>query len=307
MILIYIALIVAGLYVIFILGPALVAFKMVFCRKSGTSFEERNLKGTYLEPYEKRIREDFRFFRELQSERITICAMDGIELVGDYYNSGHRKLAICMHGYNATPLNCFASIGKCLINAGYDVLLTQERAHGESGGRRSTLGMLEQYDVVAWTNWADTVSAVDEVVLIGVSMGCASVAYASDKISSPKVRAMILDCGFSSPYDQITFDCRTRHLPAKLLMPIIAGCAKRFLKIDITRPVGNSLEKTKIPALFMHGSNDATVPSHVSEVNFSRCVSRKELYIVDGADHAVAFIAGGKAAEDKVLTFLATQ
>ncbi len=303
---IYCLLIAVSAYVIFIAAPALVAYRSVFCRKTGVPFVDRDLKNSCLAPYEKRIAADFDFFRRHEKESVSICADDGVKLVGSYYSEGNRRLAICIHGYNSTPLNCFASLGRFLLSAGYDVLMPDQRAHGESGGKHSTLGLTEQYDVLSWIGWADGLAEVEEVILVGVSMGCASVAYASDKIRSPKVKGMILDCGFASPYEQIKTDCQARHVPYPLILPLIRDHAKRRLKIDISQQVGTSLEHTAIPALFMHGGKDTTVDLRVTEEHYRRCSSKKEFYFAENGFHANAFMTGGKEAEAAVSSFLAS-
>ena len=306
MIVAYCLLIAVGLYIVFVVAPAVVAYKSVFTRKTGTPFVVRDLTKTPLEPHISRISEDFEYFNDCVHEQVSIETFDGERLIGEYYPMGQGKLAICVHGYNSTPLNCFCAMGRYLMELGYDVLLVSQRAHGESEGSHSTLGVLEQFDVICWSRWACEKQEIQKVILAGVSMGCTSVEYAAEKIKDVKVKAMILDCGYISPYGQISTDCRKRHIPAGLLMPVISLCAKTELGIDLKQPVWQSLEKTSIPALFVHGEKDETVPVSETKINYDHCASPKSIYISGKAYHAGTFIYDREEAENKLRVFLET-
>lgn len=292
------------IYVVFIVAPALVVSRAVFCRKQGTPYVERDLSGTYLRDHVDLIKRDFDYFAGLTPEWVSITAWDGETLPGELYSVGEGKLAVCVHGYNTTPMNCFATLGRILMEQGYDVLMIHQRGHGNSGGKACTMGLLEQKDVVDWAKWACARENIQEVILVGVSMGCASVGYASDKITDPKVKAMILDCGFVSPANQIRADSRKRHLPDKLLMPWIRFFVRKMHHVDINETVWSSLQNTKIPALFVHGGADTTVNVQETEINYEHCASYREKYILPEAGHACTFMAGGEEGKERLENFL---
>lgn len=296
--------IIAAAYIVFVLAPAIVSYKSVFCRRKATPLEEKPISKTHFAPFEKQVSEDISFMRGFKSSKVTIEAFDGEKLVGNYYSAGKEKLAVCFHGYNSTPLNNFASTARFLIENGYDVLLISQRGHGESGGKCSTLGILEQKDVIFWSRWACEKSEIKQVFLIGVSMGCASVAYASDEITDEKVKGLILDCGFASPYSQIKNDCRKRYVPYWAMLPLIVKFAKRQFGIDIKETVSLSLQKTRIPCLFVHGNMDETVSLDVTKQNFECCAAPKELFIAENGYHATAFVSGGEKSKKVLMAFL---
>ena len=70
------------------------------------------------------------------------------------------------------------------------------RAHDESEGEFSTLGVIEQYDCKAWANWAvERFGEEKSIFFMGVSTG-ASIAMMSSNLGLPKsVRGIIDDCG----------------------------------------------------------------------------------------------------------------
>lgn len=297
-------LVLAGLYVLFIAVPGVILYKVIFRRKNGIMFTDRDLSKTYLSSCADRIAEDTEWFRKLECESVSVKARDGAVLKGSYYSAGQGKLALCFHGYGSTTLNCFSTMGRFLLAQGYDLLLTEERGHGESGGKCSTLGVLEQYDVADWAEWACRRDGIEKIVVAGVSMGCAAVAYASDVMDAEKVRGLILDCGYTSPRSQIINDCKKRHIPHRLMMPVITVCAKAFDGLELQEPVWAHLERTSIPALFIHGGRDETVPLKETEENYAHCASEKTLFVAEKAYHANAFLAGGRDAENAMKSFL---
>ncbi|MDO4815105.1 MAG: alpha/beta hydrolase [Bacillota bacterium] len=294
----------AGIYVLLVLAPSAVLYKVVFRRKNGIMFTDRDLSKTYLSGCADKMCEDIEHFRKLEYEPVSVTVPDGTELKGHYYSLGGDKLAICFHGYGSTTLNCFATMGRFLRSRGYDLLMPVERGHGESGGKCSTLGVLEQYDVKKWVEWACERDGIEKIVVAGVSMGCVAAAYASDAICGGKVKALILDCGYTSPYNQVIQDCKKRHLPYRLMMPVISTCAKIFDGLELKEPVWTHLERTTIPALFIHGGGDETVPLKETKINYEHCASPKRLYIAPEANHANAFLTGGKEAENAMKEFL---
>ena len=304
MIVLYILSATVLLYVFFIVCPAVAAFFSVFSRKEGADPEEIDPSHSYYAPYLPKMRQAAKELRALRSTAVSLTSRDGIELAADWYDSGADTLAICMHGFRSTPMTSFCILGKELKEMGCDLLLVQERAHGKSQGRRSTLGLLESGDLLEWIDWAETHTGAKKLLLCGVSMGAAAVALASDRIHSEKVRAMILDCGFVSPYEQMIHDCNKWHLPGKAMVPVIALCAKLVLRVELKTSACDSLARTEIPAFFLHGTADASVAPAQGKKCFDACASEKELLLVEGAEHTVSLMAGGEEARERVRAFV---
>lgn len=301
-----ILLLLAALYVIFILAPAILMFiKIFYLPKGGEYYTARDRSKPYYKPYLARMDAAETFFRQTAPcKKVTINARDGTELNGFYYGQNSERTAIFVHGYRASPVFCFGPLAKELYDRSFNLLFTVNRGHGDGGGGCTTLGIREQYDVIDWVNRASAQPGTEKLLLCGVSMGCAAVSYASDKQESGKIRAMVLDCGFTCGYDQMVLDCRRRHLPPFLLMPLIRLLARLILKIDIRTPVADSLRHTEIPALFLHGVEDGTVPIEQGRTNFESCASEKEWIAVEGAGHTAAFLAGGETVKNRVLGFI---
>lgn len=305
MIVLFVFLAILIIYVIFVLGPAVTMYAKVFTKKDGSFSDKRDIKKTYFAPYEGTIRSGYDFFEGMSKERIEVRAFDEAPLSADYYDNGSDRMMIFMHGYNGSPLSNFAAIARYFYERGVNVLLVYERAHGVSGGKASSLGILEANDVITFTKWAEEKKGITDVFLYGISMGSSSIMYASDRLNDfSKVKGMILDCGFSSPYGQLRKDCVMRHLPYGMLLPIISLLAKALLKIDIHDTVGEHLKKTSVPAFFVHGCLDETVSITDSERNFELTASEKDFYRVENGHHACAWFEGEEKVKKAIMDFV---
>lgn len=290
------------LYFIMIIAPALVAYFSVFARKTTTPLMERK-SLSYYEPFIDKINSATEYRSKLKKTPLRIKSYDGTELYADYYDGSLAKTAICLHGYASGVDYNFAVQSEFLHKQGFNLMLVNQRAHDNSGGKNICFGLKEQYDLIEWVKKARELGA-EEVLLYGISMGGATVGYASDKLDSGFVKAMIIDCGFASPYDQLKHDHIIRHVPWRLMLPIEGFLAKTRLGIDIKNPVADSLRKTEIPAFFIHGTADNTVTIEQGKINFEACNSEKRFYTVENGNHTVSFIAGGEKLQNELKDFL---
>ena len=306
-ILIWVLLTLAAAYVLFIVGPAFSSFPFIFRRQMVPDLRSMDLADTYYEPYEESIRECLAFLDSLAKHEITVTSRDSCDLYGEFYDGGFSKTVILFHGYRTCAINNFFLQARDLYEQGYNVLLTHQRAHGKSGSKHTTLGILEQHDVISWVRRMQEHDPKQQIVLYGISMGATAVSYASAALSREDVCAMVLDCGYLSPYVQQQYECRYRHLPWPLLLPIVAGLAKLFLKIDMRQSAAKAMAQTQIPALFLYGSADVTVCFDQIKQCYDSCASQKKLLTIEGAAHTMAYVVGGQTVKRALLSFINEQ
>ncbi|MBQ9414241.1 MAG: alpha/beta hydrolase [Clostridia bacterium] len=272
----------AALYIVLILGPAILSFFKVFSRLSPNIalFSDDG-------PYGDELHKAREFLQALPHQTVTITAKDGTPLCADFYDGRCSRTVVLLHGYRSLPYYQLAAQSVFFYQNGFNLLLITQRAHGESGGKRSTLGLKERDDLLSWLAFLD--GKTSEVLLYGSSMGAATVAYASDRLPDT-VKGMVLDCGFTSPYDQLLWDCRKRHLPAHALLPIMRLLGQWVLREDIRRQTTDALKNTTVPALFVQGGADQTVKPEQTEKNRAACASDNTVVLVPQARHMTAFL-----------------
>lgn len=183
--------------------------------------------------------------------------------------------------------------------------MTHQRAYSESEGRFCGVGLSEQYDLLEWINWIETNSSTTKkIILYGVSMGASTIGYASDKITNSKLKAMILDSPYDSFFEQIWLSAKKHKFLEKPVVNVCSFMANFFLKLPIEKTVSDSLRNTKIPAFFIYGSEDKTVPVSIFKKVYYNCNSKKDFVIVQRAKHIKGFEVGGEKIQEKIFDFI---
>ena len=289
----------------FFIAPALLIFVAVFHHKKTVPFEEYNwdkFKDHYYVPYLGRIERERDFVWSHSKKTVSATAHDGVSLYGEYYDLGFKRTAILFHGFNAEVYTNLSAHGAFLMKHGFNVLFAVHRAHSKSGGKWSGIGLREQNDVLSWAIWAQQ-NGISEILIYGVSMGGAAAAFASDKLGSTNVRAIVCDSGFYSVYEQMKRDTKKMHIP-RVMLPAQKLLARVFLRLDLKKPVTDSLKNAAVPVMFIHGTADETVPCDWAKVNYEACARPKELLIVDGAPHTLSILYNETLTGDSLMAFI---
>ena len=296
----------AGLYLLFGFLPSLIAFLYTYAGREGEDLDrvKKDFSSSQYGPYLPKIYEGLNWYRSLPLQDVSVRSREGFRLKGGYLSAGSEKTAILFHGYHTTVGNNYGILGKDLYDQGFNILFVHQRAFFGSEGRVCSYGQREQYDVLSWIEYADQELKAEKILLVGVSMGGATVCYASDKIENPKVRAIIDDCGFTSIRELQTLEGVRRKVPIKIMMPHAAFFAKLFYRIDVDKTPEQSLPHAKVPILFIHGTADESVPLSWGQRMYDACGSEKQKMLVEGAGHAVAYIASGDQGKRRVQAFL---
>ena len=144
------------------------------------------------------------------------------------------------------------------------------------------------------------------MILSGLSMGASTMLYLADEKLPNNVKGIIADCGFTSPKAIISSVFRAvTHLPvfpslwaADLFARVFAGF--RLSEKDTQR----SLKDSKLPVLMVHGVADGFVPCEMTQKGYDACTGKKQLLLVEGADHGVSFLVDKERYTQMVTDFL---
>ena len=261
-------------YIVFITLPAIAMYLLVFYRR-----DSKKVRG------QSANQQEYQFFKSLTYQTLTI-ENDGIKLSGRFYDNHSDKTAIMVHGFSAIPESYMAKYGKHFYDLGYNVLFIVQRAHCESQGYFSTVGIKEADDLLKWISLIE--KDCNSIVIVGQSMGGFTVGYGASRMSK-KVKCLIIDCGYQNVGQQLSHEAKNRRLPAKLLMPYVNFLALIISCIDLNCNLVYSLENNEIPTIFIHSRNDRVVLYQESLKNFQINKSKKLLLLTDLGDHSTAF------------------
>ncbi len=240
----------------------------------------------------------------LPYEDLYIESKDGLRLHAYLYkNEKSNHFVLMFNGYRGTPRRDFAGGAAEFINMGLNVLLCDERAHGRSEGRSITFGRKEQYDVVSWINfvkekWGDAI----KITIVGISMGGATVLYASDKVD-PDVK-VIADCPYSSQKDVIKNTMVKLKYPAKLLWPFAYLSCLVFCHAALKDDAVVNVSKSKSKILIIHGTGDTIVPYKMSERVYLANKDHVQYETFEGVEHALSYLKDSKRYREIVKKFI---
>lgn len=281
-------------------------YKKVFLAKRKKQ-EECVEVTRYSEAENAKIRELIRSFEEIPPEDVYITSFDGLRLHAAYYHvADGAPLDIQFHGYNGNAVRDFCGGNKVSRDAGRNSLVIDHRAHGRSEGKTITFGVKERTDCLSWVEYAVGRFGKDvKISLAGVSMGAATVLMASSLELPENVRAIVADCGYSSPSAIIKKVAKDRGLPPSLVYPFIWLGAFLFGGFRLNEAsAAEAVSESRIPILIIHGEEDGFVPCYMAREIYDACASEKKLLTVPGAGHGLSYLADDKLYEKTVNDFL---
>ena len=271
------------------------------------SKEKEAPTGEQYEPFHDVIIKGAHNILDAEYEKVSITSRDGIKLVGRYYHTADGSpVSIIFHGYRSNiGTDCNGGYSLSLRN-GYNVLAVYQRAHRESGGKTITFGVKERYDCLDWIEYILKRNGEDtKILLMGLSMGAATVLMAGGLELPANVKGIFADCGYSSPKEILQTVIKQMGYPVKPTYFFVRLSAKLFGGFDPEEASAvDAMKKCKVPVLIIHGDDDRFVPCKMSQDNYDACTSEKELLIVKGAGHGLSYCVDAKSYEEAVEGFI---
>ena len=224
---------------------------------------------------------------------ISITSFDGLKLRGHLYTYPRAKRTVLMmHGYRSSWKSDFCGAAKEIYESGCNLLLAEQRAHGESEGKTIGFGVLERYDCAEWLRELTERFGDLPLYADGISMGATTVLMATGLNLPEQVKGIIADCGFTSPYD-IMDRVFTAHspIPAKLVLPGVSLYNKAKGSYGFSDySTLEALADNQIPVFFAHGDADNFVPLDMTLAAYEACKAPKTLLIAHGAGHGMSWM-----------------
>ena len=213
---------------------------------------------------------------------------DSLRLHGKIFKNNSSKYVLVCHGYTSKAKHMAGFVNK-FYSLGYNVLAADARAHGDSEGTKIGMGWPERFDVIEWIKLIISWEPNAQIILHGVSMGAATVLMASGEELPENVKVIIADCGYTSEWDEFKCEANALHIP---WFPVLnAASVMSRLRDGYDFKQASALEQVKqsrIPTLFIHGSDDELVPYSMLDKLYSAAACEKECLTVNGAGHALS-------------------
>jgi fermentation-respiration switch protein FrsA (DUF1100 family) len=252
------------------------------------------------------------FHADLQTASIT--AADGAILKAWFVEPEHANgnAVILFHGVtdNREGVGGYARL---FLANGYSVLLPDSRAHGESGGRIATYGVLERDDVHRWVSWLYAEHAPHCVYGFGESMGAAILV--DSLVAEPRFCGAIAESPFATfrdgAYSKFSeFSHLGLWFGKSIGRPMIETgllYARLRYHVDLTQANPSySVAHSNVPLLLIHGGADNNIFPVNSEKLHGIDGAHSELWEVPGAIHTGAWRRDPHQFESRVLEWCAS-
>ena len=215
---------------------------------------------------------------------VTITTSDDFKLDAWYNTVPNAKGSVAMfhgHGGKKTGLLLEAASFREL---GYNTLLVDLRAHGNSEGNTCTIGYNEGADVKAAYDYLQK-SGEKNIMLYGISLGAASVTKAMNdyEITPSKI---ILEMPFGSLSEAVVGRVKMMGLPPQPISTMLTfwgGVEHGFWAFNM-KPV-EYVKKIKCPTLLQWGKNDPRVSEKETNELYANLTSVKKLVVYDSCVH----------------------
>ena len=234
---------------------------------------------------------------------VSFPSKSGSQLSGWFLEAKQGKGGVLLlHGIKSNRLQML-NRAKFLQKAGYDVLLFDFQAHGESEGEQITFGHLEALDAESAFDYLQDRLCYPSVGVIGVSLGGASALLGNVKL---KAKALILESVYPSIEEAI--DDRL-----EIYLGVIGSYFSPLLTLQLQPRLGigiddlkpiEQLKKVKDAVMIVTGSADKHTTLAESKRMFEEANEPKELWVVEGAGHVDFDELDREEYKERVLNFL---
>lgn len=247
---------------------------------------------------------------QLPFEKIAIPTRDGITLQAYWIHrpaDTGKTTVLMLHGVGACKER-WLSTAAWLWENGYETILLDSRAHGESGGEYCTYGYFEKYDVADVLDYVLKQKQGGKLGVWGNSMGGA-VAIQALAIE-PRLQFGIVQSTFAD-FRTIVFDYQQRRLkiPWQWFSDSAISEAEEtaHFAADSIRPA-EAARHIRQPMLMAHGDADDRIKIAYGREIFDNLASeKKEWHTIEGAHHLNVWARGGVAYRNDLLRFLESQ
>lgn len=251
-------------------------------------------------------------FNTLQREEVSVSSKNNYKLFGTYIKNGKvtEDTVILVHGLGGSRWTMLKYVDMYL-DKGFNVLIYDGRAHGESGGSNITYGYYEQADLDKWVSFIYGKNKGGIIGVHGEALG-ASTALLHSRLNESKKRVdfYVVDSAYSDLAELFTirmqedYNFKFKFLAKTVLFysNIVNKLKNNFNFIDASPKY--KLDQVTTPIFFIHGSDDKDVPKYMSEEMYNIKPGKKDIYIAPNSGHAQAYISNPELYIEKTYNFL---
>ena len=307
----YITLAVIGVFLFFFLFPTLIMSGVLY-----TILLVRNKKEKWGRECSIPDDEEYRRMfdtgmawekRYSDKKREVSITSDGLKLCGEYFDFGGRRAVIIIAGRMESLLYSYY-FAEPFREAGLNVLVIDNRAHGNSEGKVSSLGYKEYRDVIRWCRLLHDELGNERITLHGICIGASTALFTETSPDCPEyVDSIIVEGMYVNFYESFK-----NHMivdrPEKPRFPIMQGVMIHIRFFSGANVVTDGplkrIDRLKRPILFLHSREDKYSTPDKAVLLFDKCRSEKKLVWFDKGAHSRIRINNTEAYDNAIKRYL---
>lgn len=272
--------------------------KIMYIKKKDDEFiYDRELKAN---------RFDENWYNNCEKQPLTIHSPNGYDIKGVLLQPLNTKnTVIICHGVTENKINSI-KYARMFERLGFNSFVYDHRRHGESGGKTTSYGYYEKFDLEAVVKTCRSIVGEDAIIGIhGESMGAATTILYAGSIGD-NADFYVVDCSFSD-FQQLLY----RIVKANSVLPskIPVHLANLFLKFRDGYQIRNVkpldvVEHIEKPVLFIHSKPDDFIPVEMTIEMYERKKGPKQLKLFEKGAHAQSFNENPQEYEEVVRQFI---
>ena len=243
----------------------------------------------------------------VKMKKLTLEADDGKILIAQQVivNKKSDKWVVILHGQNGKVDDIY-DIGLRYASEGFNVLMPDLRAHGESEGSFYGMGWLDRLDVINWIDVILKEYPKANVIIHGIDLGADTALMLSGEPLKDSIKAIVAEGAYTSAWDAVVTEYKARYedWPVFPIMHMLNSVAKvwggySLMEADAVKQVKN----TAVPILLIRGANDTFVTEDMTKELDEAIASPHEVFTIATGTHEDCRFAEPDTYYNKVFEF----
>ncbi len=228
---------------------------------------------------------------------------DNLNLYGEFFDLGFKKCAILLQGRTESLLYCYY-YAKPYIESGYNIIVIDSRAHGNSDGIYNCVGLKEYRDVIKWAEYAHDKLKQESIMLHGICIGASTALYASF-YGPDYIEKIVTDGMYINFYETFKNHMIVDKRPIFPFMSEIALIMRFKAHVNMKKGPINIIDKYSKPILFLYSKEDKFSLPPKSEILFNKCGSEhKKIVWFDHGAHSHIRINNTEKYDNSIKEFI---
>lgn len=250
------------------------------------------------------------FLTKHEEHKVTFQAEDGNIVPAVVFEENHSgQVAILIHGAGGDHV-CMYPVAEPYLENGYDVLIIDQRASGDSQNQLVSFGYFESLDVKAAVDYARKELKAQKVVAHGQSMGGLTlIVYAATAHANENLDAVILDSAINSMGYVLRGMWNDMEGTEGIPVDYAIACGDWYLKTfyhfgfeDLESK--ELLQENHIPTLMIYATQDDLVPPEIAEEMFQSIASPQKQFSPFQSGHIKSIIDYKQECAKVIMDFL---